>query len=95
MAMAIAIHNIPEVWVLAEPAFLKQSGGVLENLSMLQGVIVAAPVYAATGSRWKAMGTALASVRLERTCTNTQASEPVSRGCRQMLGYPCRGFLSQ
>ena len=29
----------------------------------LQGVIVAAPVYAATASRWKAMGIALASVR--------------------------------
>lgn len=28
----------------------------------LQGVIVAAPVYAATGSRWKAMGIATASV---------------------------------
>ena len=39
MALAIAVHNIPE------------------------GVIVAAPVYAATGSRWKAMGIAVASVR--------------------------------
>ncbi len=29
----------------------------------MQGVIVAAPVYAATGSRWKAMGIAVASVR--------------------------------
>lgn len=28
----------------------------------MQGVIVAAPVYAATGSRWKAMGIATASV---------------------------------
>jgi len=37
MAIAIAVHNIPE------------------------GVIVAAPVYAATGSRWKAMGIATAS----------------------------------
>jgi ZIP family zinc transporter len=39
MALAIAVHNIPE------------------------GVIVAAPVYAATNSRWKAMGIAVASVR--------------------------------
>lgn len=39
MALAIAVHNIPE------------------------GVIVAAPVYAATGSRWAAVGIALASVR--------------------------------
>ena len=39
MALAIAVHNIPE------------------------GVIVAAPVFAATGSRWKAMGIAVASVR--------------------------------
>ena len=31
--------------------------------SQAQGVIVAAPVYAATGSRWKAMGIAVASVR--------------------------------
>ena len=39
MALAIAVHNIPE------------------------GVIVAAPVYAATGNRWAAIGIALASVR--------------------------------
>ena len=38
MALAIAVHNIPE------------------------GVIVAAPVFAATGNRWKAIGLALASV---------------------------------
>ena len=30
---------------------------------LVQGVIVAAPVFAATGSRWKAMGIAVASVR--------------------------------
>lgn len=33
----------------------------------LQGVIVAAPVYAATGSRWRAMGIAVASV-CQLTC---------------------------
>ena len=33
----------------------------------LQGVIVAAPVYAATGSRWKAMGIATASVSFKST----------------------------
>lgn len=38
MALAIAVHNIPE------------------------GVIVAAPVFAATGNRWAALGIALASV---------------------------------
>ena len=38
MALAIAVHNIPE------------------------GVIVAAPVFAATGNRWAACGLALASV---------------------------------
>eukprot|EP00198_Chlamydomonas_reinhardtii_P005322 XP_001694658.1 ZIP family transporter [Chlamydomonas reinhardtii] len=37
MALAIALHNIPE------------------------GVIIAAPIYAATGSRWKAIGLATAS----------------------------------
>ena len=40
MALAIAVHNIPE------------------------GVIVAAPVFAATGNRWAACGLALASVGL-------------------------------
>jgi hypothetical protein len=39
MALAIALHNIPE------------------------GVIIAAPIYAATGNRWKAVGLATASVR--------------------------------
>ena len=34
----------------------------LETLWRLQGVIVAAPVYAATGSRWKALGISIASV---------------------------------
>ena len=34
------------------------------HVSRVQGVIVAAPVFAATGSRWKAMGIAIASVRL-------------------------------
>ena len=48
MALAIAVHNIPE------------------------GVIVAAPVFAATGSRWKAMGIAVASVR---SILVSQASE--------------------
>ncbi len=38
MALAIALHNIPE------------------------GVIIAAPIYAATNSRWKAIGLATASV---------------------------------
>jgi zinc transporter ZupT len=38
MALAIALHNIPE------------------------GIIIAAPIYAATGSRWKAMALATASV---------------------------------
>lgn len=38
MALAIALHNIPE------------------------GIIIAAPIYAATGSRWKALGLATASV---------------------------------
>ena len=43
----------------------------------MQGVIVAAPVYAATGSRWKAMGIATASVSLHAaaipasTCLST------------------------
>lgn len=36
----------------------------MTDVSRVQGVIVAAPVFAATGSRWKAMGIAIASVRL-------------------------------
>eukprot|EP00967_Tisochrysis_lutea_P111300 scaffold174862_cov30-Tisochrysis_lutea.AAC.1 len=38
MAVAIALHNVPE------------------------GIIIAAPIFAATGSRWKALGWATASV---------------------------------
>lgn len=37
-----------------------------EDYFGMQGVIVAAPVFAATGSRWKAMATALASVSIHR-----------------------------
>lgn len=47
MALAIAVHNIPE------------------------GVIVAAPVFAATGSRCKACGLALASVGWAKVCPCT------------------------
>ena len=36
----------------------------LTQLHLMQGVIVAAPVYAATGSRWKALGISVASVSL-------------------------------
>jgi len=82
MALAIAVHNIPEA--RASPARLTGASRVSsactagrarrraasgaarrrrDRLSRAQGVIVAAPVYAATGSRWKAMGIAVASVR--------------------------------
>ena len=43
MALAIAVHNIPE------------------------GIIVAAPVFAATGKRWQAIGLAFASVGAHST----------------------------
>ena len=82
MALAIAVHNIPEA--RASPARLSGASRVSsactagrarrraasgaarrrrDRLLRAQGVIVAAPVYAATGSRWKAMGIAVASVR--------------------------------
>jgi len=78
MALAIAVHNIPEA--RASPARLSGASRVSsactagrarrraasgaarrrrDRLLRAQGVIVAAPVYAATGSRWKAMGIAL------------------------------------
>ena len=79
MALAIAVHNIPEARL---PRVSKVASYVscactdgrarpprsigrcqVARLSRAQGVIVAAPVYAATGSRWKAMGIAVASVQ--------------------------------
>lgn len=103
MALAIAVHNIPEVrlrlltsqcidiirtcshimftsrlgglwhgrvWHVSYnvPFVLRDGGKGLKGLDLraavlvVQGVIVAAPVYAATGSRWRAMGIAVASV---------------------------------
>ena len=43
----------------------------MTHVSRVQGVIVAAPVFAATGSRWKAMGIAIASVRLLNLLRNS------------------------
>ena len=73
MALAIAVHNIPEVGNAPLHDFSSNNFhgkvsarliGTLDDVSRLwQGVIVAAPVFAATGSRWKAMGVAVASVR--------------------------------
>lgn len=80
MALAIAVHNIPEVKPLTNQILHVKNmlvrvlvmhlchvvmvHGVMSDFThvILQGVIVAAPVYAATGSRWKAMGIATASV---------------------------------
>ena len=49
-------------WCSITQAQAKRTYALETSEQRLQGVIVAAPVYAATGSRWKAMGIATASV---------------------------------
>lgn len=64
MALTMTLHNLPEGCAVAFSSFtdfgpLMAVAIALHNIP--EGVIVAAPVYAATNSRWRAVGLALAS----------------------------------
>jgi len=65
MGLVMTLHNLPEGFAVAFSSFTDFGPYMAFAIAIHnipeQGVIVAAPVYAATGSRWKAMGIALAS----------------------------------
>ena len=66
----------------------------------MQGVIVAAPVYAATGKRWKALAAAFASVRHTHlfNCSKSKYRSLLDLGCTltsmQGLSEPVGALLA-
>ena len=64
MAMAVALHNIPEGLIVAGKPYAGCCATTpLLVAAQLTFLKFAAPIYAATGSRRQALGMALASVR--------------------------------
>lgn len=66
MALTMTLHNLPEGFAVAFSAKASDKTGILMAVAIAlhnipEGVVVAAPIFAATNSRWKALGAATAS----------------------------------
>eukprot|EP00899_Mesostigma_viride_P000475 jgi/Mesvir1/10428/Mv12692-RA.1 len=82
MALVLTLHNIPEGVAVAMATMSDESYGMLTAVAIAfhnipEGIVCAAPVYAATGSRWKALALALAS----------GLAEPLGAGASSLLLY--------